>query len=351
MILFIQTAFLGDLLLSVPTLKRLRKLYPTEEIHLLCRKNLGEFFQKQGLADKVFDQFKKTKPSLAEVKEIFQNYHYDLLICPHQSIRSSLVASRIQAKRKIGYDSFLNGFLFHETFPRPMKWPETLRQLALLKNLDPELAKDLVSVGNRTAPFDDIPQWSSMTQPHFLEHFHLRAALVEKLGLDSTKKIFLLAPGSVWATKRWGASKFIELSQKLIERGDQVVLIGSPPEKDLARFIAEKVSGVIDITGETKINEMVHLIAGADILISNDSGAMHMASIAGTPTVAVFGPTVQSFGYQPWNTQARVVEASHLRCRPCSSHGGEKCPIGTHECMTSISAQVVLENADALLQS
>jgi heptosyltransferase-2 len=174
--------------------------------------------------------------------------------------------------------------------------------------------------------------------------------LAKRLSLDPQKKIVLLAPGSVWATKRWGASKFIELAELLLARGDQVVLIGSPDERDLSNHIASKVA-VLNITGETKIAEMVELIAGADVLVSNDSGAMHMASVAGTPTVAIFGPTVQSFGYQPWNPRARVVENTHIYCRPCSSHGGKKCPIGTHECMTSITAQVVLESLDAVLQN
>jgi heptosyltransferase-2 len=351
MILYIQTAFLGDLLLSVPALKRLRKLYPGQEIHLLCRKGLGEFFVRERLADRVFDQFKKDKPSLSEIKTLFEGLHYSLLICPHQSTRSSLIARRIRADKKIGFDGFLNRFVFTETYPRPMKWPETLRQLSLLKNLDRELAAEFVKVAGRGAPFKEIPEWSSMAQPRFLERLSHRQHLAEKLSLDAGKKMILFAPGSVWATKRWGASKFIELAKLLLERGDQVVLVGSPAEKGLAAFIASKVPALVDITGTTKIADMVELIAGADALISNDSGAMHMASVAGTPTVAVFGPTVQGFGYQPWNPRSVVVENVDLYCRPCSSHGGPKCPISTHECMTSISAQSVLAAMDALLQN
>jgi heptosyltransferase-2 len=84
------------------------------------------------------------------------------------------------------------------------------------------------------------------------------------------------------------------------------------------------------------------------VVVSNDSGAMHLASVAEVPTVAIFGPTVLEFGYQPWNNMSAVVENKEINCRPCGKHGHEKCPIGTHVCMTSISANQVLEKIKAL---
>ncbi len=343
MILYIQTAFLGDLLLSVPTLKRLRHLYPDQEIHLLCRKGLGDFFVREALVDRVMDDFKGPKPTLKEAKKMFADKSYHLLFCPHESVRSTMIARQVQAQKKIGYDSFINRFVFDSLFKRPMKWPEAVRQMSLLRDLDPELSQWLVSIAYKKSPFAEIPEWSSMTLPHFLQRFSYRETFIKRFQLDENKKINLLAPGSVWATKRWGASRFIELAQEMVNQGEAVVLIGSRDEKDLADHIQSQVSGAINIAGLTKIPEMIDLIAGADLLVANDSGAMHMASITGTPCVAVFGPTVQSFGYQPWNNKARVVENIQLKCRPCSSHGGKKCPLGTHECMTSISSSQVAE--------
>jgi heptosyltransferase II len=350
MILYIQTAFLGDLLLSVPALKRLRKIYPDQEIHLLCRKGLGDFFVKEQLVDKVIDGFKGQKPSVLEARRLLSENTYQLLICPHQSFRSSLIASVIKAKNKIGFKSFNNKFIFDSTLQRPMNLPEALRQLSLLKGEDKELEQLFKTVENKKAPFDEIPEWSSMEQKRYTEHFSYRERLVKKYSLGASQRIFLIAPGSVWPTKRWSVEKYMELAQMAQRRGAQVLLIGSPAEKDITKKIANQVAGVLDLAGTTSIDQLIDIIAGADVLISNDSGAMHMASIAGTPTVALFGPTVLSFGYQPWNKRAKVIENSKLNCRPCSSHGGKRCPIGTHECMTSISAQLVLSNVDALLQ-
>jgi heptosyltransferase-2 len=80
----------------------------------------------------------------------------------------------------------------------------------------------------------------------------------------------------------------------------------------------------------------------AEALICNDSGLMHLASVAGLPTVAVFGPTTIALGYRPWQNQARVVERE-LFCRPCGKHGHVRCPLNTHECMKSISESQVLK--------
>jgi len=348
MILYIQTAFLGDLLLSIPALRRLRKIYPDKKIHLLCRKGLGEFFVNEGLADKVFDNFKSQKPSLAEVKKTFAGVKYELLICPHQSTRSTLISFFIKADKKIGYESLMNRMVFDEVHPRPMHWPEVLRQLDLLKNLSGELKEQLASVENQEAPFSEIPRWSSMAMPRFSEKKTFKGRLQKKYGFDVSKKIIVVAAGSVWPTKRWGVEKYIELIKKFKNDASEVFLVGSPSEKDLSAQIAEAVPGVTDITGQTTIPELMDVIAGADLLLSNDSGAMHMASVTDVPTVAIFGPTVLSFGYQPWNPRAKVMENKNLKCRPCSSHGGKTCPIGTHECMLSIPADQVFSAGKSL---
>lgn len=328
MILFIQTAFLGDLLLSIPTLKKLRELYPQKKIHVLCRKGLGSFLVHQGLADQVFDQFEKTKPSIAEVKQQLGSNHYDLLVCAHQSVRSNILCAFIKADKKIGYKNFWNVLVFDHREQRHMEWPEVLRQLDLLQSLDKDLAEKLLGALELKSPFKNIPAWSSMV-------------LRSNTARVSKKKTVAVAPGSVWPTKRW--DKFSELTGQLLKSGYEVILIGSPAEKEVSEEIKKQFPAVTDMTGKTNLTQMLDVLAVCDALVCNDSGAMHMASILNLPTVAIFGPTVLEFGYQPWNDKAVVVEHKTLSCRPCSSHGTVKCPIGTHECMTALSADQVLD--------
>jgi heptosyltransferase II len=334
MILYIQTAFLGDLLLSVPTLKKIKTLYPEKALHVICRKGLGSFLIKEGLADRVFDDFIKTKPSIGEIKNRLGSHRYDLLICAHESIRSNLLCSQIKAKKKIGYKNFWNGWIFDQRIQRTMPWPEVLRQLELLSGLDDDLKRKLDSLRGHTAPFSDIPSWSAMNikapGPH-----------------GALDKIVAVAPGSVWPTKRW--DKFSDLVGQLLANGYQVILIGSPAEQDISARIKSQYPLVQDLTGKTSLPQMLEVLAGVDALVCNDSGAMHMASLLNLPTVAIFGPTVLEFGYQAWNDKAVFVERKNLKCRPCSSHGTEKCPIGTHECMTEIPVQQVLEKIQELI--
>jgi heptosyltransferase-2 len=87
----------------------------------------------------------------------------------------------------------------------------------------------------------------------------------------------------------------------------------------------------------------------AELVVTNDSAGQHLAALAGTKTVSVFGPTVLPFGFRPWNSQAIVVERFGLSCRPCGKHGPMKCPIGTHECMKSIRSNEVYQACERLL--
>lgn len=342
MILFIQTAFLGDLLLSIPALKRLRNLYPHKKIHLLCRKNLGSLLLENGLVDTVFDDFRSTKPTLTEVRNTFHKQHYDLLVCPHESFRSNCISALISADHKIGFSNFYNKIIFGQRLTRPLFLPEVLRQMSLLQFIDEDLKDKFLSIASQKSPFLQIPDWSSMA----LERYKKKDDVVsfkKKYGLSQQQEIVCLAPGSVWATKQWGVEKYSMLAQKLLQKNKAVVVVGSPSEKEIAFKIKQNNPDVLDFCGKTNLSELAEIVACADHLVCNDSGAMHIGSMVNVPTVSIFGPTVQRFGYQPWNAQAVVLENTELNCRPCSSHGTATCPIGTHECMTSIEVQRVLE--------
>ncbi len=340
MILYVQTAFLGDLLLGIPTLKRLREIYPDQEVHLLCRKNLGSLIIENGLVDVVHDQFAGTKPTLFEIKKIFSKLNFDVLICPHESFRSTFISALINAKRKIVYKNWFNSMVFSDCVKRPMNLPEVLRQLSLLRLLDAQTESRFASLTESTAPFTKIPPWTAMAVPHYQDVLK-KSDWKKKYGLAQDRKAICLAPGSVWPTKQWGEEKFSQLASAIIKSGRQVVLVGSPAESELCQRIQVQVPGAINLAGRTSLIELAQVIAASEKLVSNDSGAMHIAAMTGTPSVSIFGPTVLRFGYQPWNERARVVENKVLPCRPCSSHGGRICPIGTHECMTSISIRDV----------
>ncbi|MBU2463951.1 MAG: lipopolysaccharide heptosyltransferase II, partial [Candidatus Edwardsbacteria bacterium] len=83
---------------------------------------------------------------------------------------------------------------------------------------------------------------------------------------------------------------------------------------------------------------------------TNDTGAMHIAEAVGTPVLAIFGPTVKQFGFAPWRTESKVIEAN-LDCRPCALHGSKQCPKGHFNCMKLLSADTVMGEIDKALNT
>lgn len=331
----VQTAFLGDLLLSIPLLKWLRRFAPEAKIHLIVRKGLGQLFADLGLADYFYEVDKSKK-----FKATHRLPQCDLVLCPHKSFTSARQVLRIKSPLKIGYRSFWNGFVFHRRPTWPGALPDALRTLSLLAEVDGDL-KSLISEYyknnydiNQLRP---APEWASMeltdSSKNIIKLHSLRDWTPEKAAI-------VLAPGSVWATKRWTIEGYAELARHLCDRGYEVVITGSPQEAEMGRQI-ESQAKVVNLCGRLSLAQTLWIMGEARAVVSNDSGAMHMASAMGTPTVAIFGPTVLRFGYQPWQSKARVLERADLECRPCSPHGTHKCPLGHHNCMKWISAQEV----------
>jgi len=93
--------------------------------------------------------------------------------------------------------------------------------------------------------------------------------------------------------------------------------------------------------GETTVGQLMALVARCRALLTNDSGPMHVAVGLGVPVLALFGPTVTDFGFAPLGPRDRVIERAGLRCRPCTLHGTERCPIVTHECLEAIKPEPV----------
>ena len=340
-IALLQTAFLGDLLLTLPLVKRLRSHYPTASIHMVARKGFEEVLLGLGLVD-FFYSVDKSRV----VKGVHSLPPCDLLISPHQSLSTARQARAVQAPIKIGYRKWWNGFVFSDRVVRPMHLPEALRTLALLGPLDEDLRKKISSYeaqsldSTRLRP---VPEWASMALPEKARH------LLERVELSTCPRgpFIVMAPGSVWATKRWRKEGFVGLARLLQRQGYEILLTGSRQERDLGAQIAE-ATGAVNLCGQLSIVQSLKLMSKATAVVSNDSGAMHMASAVDTPCVAIFGPTVLGMGYQPWQRQACVVERRDLDCRPCSLHGTNRCPLGHHNCMGWIQAQDVLSAIEEL---
>jgi heptosyltransferase-2 len=162
----------------------------------------------------------------------------------------------------------------------------------------------------------------------------LLAPFLAASGAASGGAFVAVAPGSVWATKRWPF--YPELAARL--GAWPVVVVGGPGDRELAAAVAAACppGRVLDATGRLSLLASAELLARARLLITNDSAPLHLASAAATPTLAVFGPTVPAFGFGPLAPGSATTGVDDLPCRPCDAHGPRVCPLGHWRCMRAV---------------
>jgi len=165
-------------------------------------------------------------------------------------------------------------------------------------------------------------------------------AVIDKFKLTPTEKILALCPGAEYgAAKRWPASFYAEVAQQKIAQGWQVWLFGSDKDKEVATQINSTVSdSCFDFTGRTSLDEAVDLMSLVDVVVSNDSGLMHVAAALDKKTIALYGSSDPAFT-PPLNAKAQVITLN-LACSPCFKRD---CPLGHTRCLTDIKPQQVLD--------
>jgi heptosyltransferase-2 len=147
----------------------------------------------------------------------------------------------------------------------------------------------------------------------------------------------VLAPGAAHFTKRWPSERWAALAQRLRTDGFALAVVGGVDDRTAAEPLAPHAAIA---TGDFSLQETGALLARARILVSGDTGVMHMATGVGTPVVALFGPTVEQFGFFPYASRSAVLQRA-LDCRPCSTMGGPRCPMGHHRCLDDLAPDEV----------
>jgi len=166
------------------------------------------------------------------------------------------------------------------------------------------------------------------------------------LGIDLPRgkgPVVIVAPGSVWGTKRWLADRYGALIDELVTRlGARVIMVGGTTDREQAQKVLDACNArVLDMVGLTDLRELCALVRKADLVVTGDSAPMHVAWAFDIPTVAIFGSTVPELGFAPSSERCRIVELRGLECRPCSDHGPKSCPLGHFQCMTGVSVEMV----------
>lgn len=325
-VLVIQTAFLGDVVLTTPLLARLAAQFgPVDvvttpaaaeliETHPAVRRVIP--YDKRG-ADRGIGGFRRLAERLAEAR-------YARAYLPHRSWRSAALAVCAHIPERIGFADSPAAALYTERVPRPRGGHESARILALGGRGFAGAPEPTVSLALTDADRAAADAW--------LKERNINAPFVA------------VAPGSIWGTKRWPG--YAELASRLEK---PIVVLGSAADSALADEVAAAGGGrAQSAAGALSLRESAAIIARAELLVTNDSAPLHLATGVGTPTVAVFGPTTPSQGFGPVGSSSRVIQQTGLWCRPCSPHGPATCPMGHHACMQGIGVERVLTAVTSL---
>jgi heptosyltransferase II len=316
--LVIQTAFLGDVILTIPLLVRLAERHgPVDVVTTPAAAPLIETHP----AVRAVIRYDKAKSDrglrgFAALTARLRAQRYERAYLPHRSWRSALLAVAARIPRRTGFGDSPAALTYTARMARPGEVHESARLLAL------------AGAGGEALP-----------RPTLALTVADRAGAESWLAERGVAEPFLaLAPGSIWGTKRWPG--FPDLAVAL---PDRVVVVGGPEDRALGEAIVAAAPGrAWNATGELSLRQSAALIERAAVLVTNDSAPLHLASGVGTRIVALFGPTVPAFGFGPVGDADAVVELEGLACRPCSRHGPQVCPLGHHRCMKELSVERVI---------
>jgi heptosyltransferase-2 len=333
--LIIQTAFIGDVILALPLVQVLRRNFPNSKIDFMLIPKTSELLKNHPDLDEVIIFDKKGKDrglrGLVKISKIISMKNYDVAIIPHRSFRSAVIPFLAGVKIRIGFDKSPFNFLYTNVV-NYKKIHEIERNLSLLEPFG-------IKVNSKEFP--------NLFPPDDDKNY------IDKILSNINSKLVGIAPGSIWATKRWLKERFAELVGLLVKDGFAVVLIGGSEDFELCEEI-KKNSGFKDVynfCGKLNLLQSAELIRRCILLVSNDSAPMHIAVAMRTPVVAIFGPTIPEFGFYPYGDRDKIVQVENLYCRPCGIHGGRKCPEGHFKCMRLIETKTVYEEVKSLIQS
>ena len=338
-ILVIQTAFIGDAILTLPLIQTLKQNYPQSSIDVIVVPRTAEIFTNHPAISKIITYDKrgndKGVKGLWRLRTKLIPQKYDLVIVPHRSLRSALLTWLLKPAMSIGFDRSGGRWLFKEIVHYNPSSHEIERNLSLLNPLKLPTVTTL------------LPRLYPSNQD-----IKIIDSILNEYGLNQNKNVLAVAPGTIWNTKRWPVDRFAAVCKQIASEDNVIVLIGGKEDVALCKNVMEiaQVKKIFNVAGKLSLLQSAELIRRSKVLISNDSAPMHIAVAMETPVIAIYGATIPEFGFAPRGHHDVIVETNGLKCRPCSIHGGNKCPIKTFECMQSITPEVVVNNVKLFLE-
>jgi heptosyltransferase-2 len=315
-LLVVAPNWLGDAVMALPAIADLRRRWPDASLAVAARRSVAPLFDLVGDVDLTIG------PGAIAAR-------YDVALVLPNSFRSALLVWRAGVAERWGYRTDLRGRLLTRAIARPGR----VHQIEYYQHL-------VRALGIPTGP--SVPRISVGNGP--------RAAaerLLDSVGWDRRRPLIGLAPGAAYGSaKRWPPAYFAALVDALAADGLQPVLLGSAADGPAAAEIGALLrppAHPIDLVGRTDLATLAGVMAHCSTMVSNDSGAMHLAAAIGVPVVAIFGPTDErATSPRPSTGAPGVTLLTHaVWCRPCLLR---ECPLD-HQCMRGVTPPQVLAAA------
>jgi heptosyltransferase II len=328
------TNWVGDAVMSLPALRALRDRFPNAEISILAKPWVADLYGREPFCNRLIPYTPRDLSSKWHAARDLRRFGFDCAILLQNAFEAAAVAFAARIPERIGY-------------ARDGRGPLLTRAIAVPRNGEIPRHERFyyLELLHRAGILESLPQNDFIRLDGAPAARESGAARLRELGF--TGDVIGVSPGAAYGTaKRWLPERFAEAANRVAKQlGASVAIFGSKDERPLCASVADAIAvPVRNFAGETTLAEFIDLAAACRVYLTNDSGAMHIASALGVPTVAIFGPT-DDVGTGPTGPLARVVREP-VECSPCLKR---ECPID-HRCMTRVEAARVAETALDLLK-
>ncbi|AFH50338.1 ADP-heptose:LPS heptosyltransferase [Ignavibacterium album JCM 16511] len=312
-ILIIRLSSLGDILLTTPFLRALKKSNPQLNIEFLLRQQYKDLLIKNPNISKLH-LFSRNDFENLNLLNKLRREHFDLIIDLQNNFRSRGITSKLRGE-KLRFDK--------KSFQKVLL---VKTKINLLRNAPPIPVRYANVIDGIELDNSGLDLLTDKEPSHEIQ---------------SNDNLIGLCPGARHFTKRWPVEYFIELGKLLIQNKFNVVLFGGKIDKQYCERIANEIPQALNLCNDDDILQTAADMKLCSAIICNDSGLMHAASSTGTKVLTIFGSSVREFGFAPYNCKSIILENNSLSCRPCSHIGRESCPEKHFGCMKEIKPEFV----------
>ena len=335
-VLIISPNWIGDAIMAQPLLQLLKGRYPEVLIDVLAPAWVAPVWQAMEEVNRVHESaFRHGKLQLKDrwaMAKFLKTLDYDQAYVLPNTLKFALIPWLAKIPERIGYlgesrYGLLN-VIHHDDkrHPRPM--------MAFYAALIDK-------------PSENVHGKFESLHPRLRVEEKTIRDVKERLDLEKGKMLIAFAPGAEFGSaKRWPVSHFSELAVLIRQAHPEarIVLLGSVKDNEVCEAIHAQVPGTLNLAGKTSLKEAIELMAGIDILVTNDSGLMHVASAFDLPVIALYGST--DYRHTPPFSRQSHIMSLDLNCAPCQKR---ECPLGHHNCMEKLMPQSVYEEVKKII--